>query len=206
MVDIRARQVGSAQVPPPERPSGVTLIALYEFATAAILLLMSCAILFFALPALMFTATTPAGVIRALVVLLLLLGCGLAFSGASAVIGWGLFKMWPWARVGAMVLAIPALLGFPIWTVAAVIVLIYLGSNEGRAAFAAAEAAARVGPPPSWPPASTPAYPAPTTGAPEVSQRQEEPPSAPTATASPSPAPSSSTIEETRRMTTEKGE
>src|SRR5690606_37312839 len=40
-----------------------------------------------------------------------------------------------WSRIAGMVLAIPALLGFPVWTVAAIAVLVYLASGEGRAAF-----------------------------------------------------------------------
>jgi len=133
------------------RPTGVTLIAVYEFVTAAVCLLATCVVLVFLTPAMLFTAGRPREAIGGLFFVLLLFGFFLAFAIGSAVVGWGLLlqERWSgsavvgwglllqerWSRVGAMVLAIPALLGFPVWTVAAIAVLVYLASGEGRAAF-----------------------------------------------------------------------
>lgn len=132
------------------RPTGVTLVAIYEFASAAFLLLGSCVVLFFAMPAVAFTTQPdrgPGGVIATLIVLLLTMGGTLVIGVASAVVGWGLLQLAPWARTGAIVLAIPALLGFPAWTVAAIIVIVYLVSDEARAAFGVASSS-------PWPPAA----------------------------------------------------
>ena len=40
-----------------------------------------------------------------------------------------------WARIGAILLAIPALVVFPIWTVLALLIIVYLVGEEGRALF-----------------------------------------------------------------------
>jgi hypothetical protein len=40
-----------------------------------------------------------------------------------------------WARVGAIVLAIIGLIGFPIWTVIGILILVYLLGDDGRAQF-----------------------------------------------------------------------
>lgn len=117
------------------RPTGVTLIAVYEFVTAAVFLLATCAVLVFLTPAMLFTANRPGEALGGLFFVLLLLGFFLAFAIGSAVVGWGLLLQEPWSRVGAMVLAIPALIAFPVWTVASIAVLVYLASGEGRAAF-----------------------------------------------------------------------
>jgi len=117
------------------RPTGVTLIAVYEFVTAAVCLLATCVVLVFLTPAMLFTADRPREAIGGLFFVLLLFGFFLAFAIGSAVVGWGLLLQERWSRVGAMVLAIPALLGFPVWTVAAIAVLVYLASGEVRAAF-----------------------------------------------------------------------
>ncbi|ACZ39708.1 hypothetical protein [Sphaerobacter thermophilus] len=117
------------------RPTGVTLIALYEFSTAAVCLLATCVVLVFLTPAMLFTASRPSEAVGGLFFVLLLFGFFLAFAIGSALVGWGLLLQERWSRIGAMVLAIPALLGFPVWTVAAIAVLVYLASGEGRAAF-----------------------------------------------------------------------
>lgn len=119
----------------PPRPTGVTLIAVYEFITALVLLLASCVILFFLAPALLFTATNQQEVWSSLVLALLLFGFCVALAIGSAVVGWGLLLQERWSRIGAMILAVPTLVGFPFWTVASIALVVYLMTAEGRAAF-----------------------------------------------------------------------
>lgn len=133
-----------------QRPSGVTLIAIYEFVTAAVLLICTCTVLVFAMPAAFFAVGTPRDIFSTLIVLGGSVAVLFAFGVASAVVGWGLLQMQPWARIGAIALAIPALFGFPLWTIAAIVILVYLASAEGRAAFGV-DAAAQPAPHPSAP-------------------------------------------------------
>lgn len=127
-----------------QRPDGVTLVAIYQFVTAVFLLLGSCIILAFGIPVIFLAPAPFANPSDGLVLLLLLclaMGALLAMGVASAVVGWGMLKQAPWARTGGILLGIPALLGFPVWTIAAVIVIVYLSSDEARAAFDVAPAA-----------------------------------------------------------------
>jgi hypothetical protein len=122
-----------------KRPEFVTLIAVYQFITAGILFLLSCLIPVALISAIVFYVDASEGVFggitiaTAIVALALLLG----FGFASVVVGWGLLRMREWARLGAIVLGAFALIGFPIWTIVAILVLVYMTSEEARRAFAA---------------------------------------------------------------------
>jgi hypothetical protein len=118
-----------------ERPESVTLIAIYQFVTGTILLLFSCLLAAAAFPAFLFTVGRAEDVL-----LVTVLGAGalsllITIGAASFAVGWGLLQMRRWARLGAIVLAVFALIGFPVWTIAAAFVLIYLIGPEGRTAF-----------------------------------------------------------------------
>jgi hypothetical protein len=118
-----------------ERPESVTLIAIYQFVTGTILLLFSCLLAAAAFPAFLFTVGRAEDVL-----LVTVLGAGalallITLGAASFAVGWGLLRMRRWARLGAIVLAVFALIGFPVWTIAAAFVLIYLIGPEGRTAF-----------------------------------------------------------------------
>jgi hypothetical protein len=148
------------------RPEFVTLIAIYQFVTAGILLLLSCLVLAFMLPAIVVFAPVAEGAFLALILAASALALLLGFGFASIIVGWGLIRMREWARLGALVLALFALIGFPIWTIAGVLILIYLTTEDARAAFArrnqrngastgddyfATQAAYKAGPPPPAP-------------------------------------------------------
>jgi hypothetical protein len=123
-----------------QRPEFVTLIAIYQFVTAGILLLMSCLIPAALFPFVVFNVDQTEGVFAGIVLGSIALALLLGFGFASIIVGWGLLRMREWARLGAIVLAAFALVGFPIWTIVAILVLVYMTSEEARFAFHPEEA------------------------------------------------------------------
>jgi hypothetical protein len=59
----------------------------------------------------------------------------LLFALAFLSVGIGLWRLWPWARWGAIGLAILLLPGFPIWTAIGVLIIWYLLQDEAKQAF-----------------------------------------------------------------------
>lgn len=129
--------------PPSRRPDGLTLVAIYELVSAVLLLVVFGLLTLYLILAL---RAEPTGAVSlALDVALALSLIGILFAIASAIVGFGLLGRCGWARTGGMLLAIPALLGLPIWTAFSVLVLIYLHGEEARAAVASDWAAVRQG-------------------------------------------------------------
>jgi len=118
-----------------KRADYVTLIAIYQFVSGALWLIGALAIVVFAALPIVLAVDDPVGLGVSLAVLcfgMIVLG---AFGIARLVVGFGLLRMQSWARWAAVVLAILGLGGFPIGTAVGVLILIYLLSDEGRAAF-----------------------------------------------------------------------
>jgi hypothetical protein len=117
------------------RPEFVTLIAVYQFVTAGILFLLSCLILTVLFPSIFLYIDVSEGVFAAMIVAAGAMALLIGFGVASLVVGWGLLRMREWGRLGAIVLAAFALIGFPVWTIVAILVLVHLTSNDAREAF-----------------------------------------------------------------------
>lgn len=116
------------------RPDGLTLVAIYELVSAVLLLLLFS---LFASYLVLALRAQPTGVVSvALDVALALALLGILFAVASAIVGWGLLRRRSWARTGGMLLAVPALLGLPVWTAFSILVLIYLHGDEAKRAVA----------------------------------------------------------------------
>ncbi|MEX2426136.1 MAG: hypothetical protein WD401_05155, partial [Thermomicrobiaceae bacterium] len=122
------------------RPEFVTLIAVYQLVTAGILFLLSCMIPAVLFPSIIFYVEASEGVFGAIAVATAALAFFIGFGVASVIVGWGLLRMREWARIGAIVLAAFALIGFPIWTIVGILVLVYMTSDDARNAFAGASA------------------------------------------------------------------
>jgi hypothetical protein len=111
------------------------VIAIYELVMCAVLLLIACVVL----PILL--VLTPIGAddwgefLARFFIVGLSLAATFGLGVASGIVGVGLLRRRQWARSGAIVLAIIGLVGFPIWTVIGVLILIYLFSDDGRAQF-----------------------------------------------------------------------
>lgn len=121
-----------------KRPDGVTILAIYHYVMAGIVALVSCALI--AVPFVVAAAVqndpnagpaVPIVAIVIAVVILILLAVAVAFG----VVGWGLWTLKPWARLGAIILAVLGLLNVPVGTIISVVTLWYLFQPEGRAAF-----------------------------------------------------------------------
>jgi hypothetical protein len=117
-----------------KRPDGITIISIYHFVVAGLFVLGACFMV--AVPFLVAAApdaqdAVPIVAIVTVVVLLVML----VFAAGYAVIGWGLWTLKHWARMGAIVLAGLSLLSVPIGTIIGVLILWYLFQPEARAAF-----------------------------------------------------------------------
>lgn len=116
-----------------KRPDAVTLIAIYHFAMSALLFLCVLALLMAMLP-IVINVEAPD-------VFWPLFGIGiglffcLLFALAFLVIGIGLWRLWAWARWGAIVLAVLFLPAFPTWTAIGALIIWYLLQDEAKQAF-----------------------------------------------------------------------
>ncbi len=127
-----------------QRPDALILIAIYEFVTAAMLLIVSCIVLPIALLITPFASNGFGQFIGRFLAIGASLTVVFGFAVASAIVGVGLLLLKEWARIGAILLAIPAIVFFPIWTVIAVLIIVYLAGEEGRALFLHSRRAALV--------------------------------------------------------------
>lgn len=121
-----------------KRPDGVTMISIYHFVVTGLCLLGICAML--AVPAIMAAVQEIDYEVReALPIVGVVMAVGIGFvvliGAAHAVVGWGLWQMRPWARIGAIVLAVLSLFNVPIGTAIGALILWYLFQPEGREAF-----------------------------------------------------------------------
>lgn len=127
-----------------QRPDPLILIAVYEFVMAAMFLIASCVVLPIALLITPFAANGFGQFVARFFFVALALTIVFGFGVASAVVGFGLLTLKEWARIGAMLLAIPVLVIFPIWTVIGILILVYLAGDEGRALFLHSRRASKV--------------------------------------------------------------
>ena len=120
-----------------KRPDGVNLIAIYHLVMSVPFFIGSCAIVVFAIAPVLMEAGGP-DVFWALFGI----GIGLFFCALFAIafllVAIGLWKLWPWARWAAIVLAVFMLPAFPIWTAIGVLIIWYLLQDEAKQAFGAA--------------------------------------------------------------------
>lgn len=61
-----------------------------------------------------------------------------ALAAAYLVVGWGVRRLKPWSRIGASVIAVPGLLGFPIGTLISAYILYLMLSKKGRTVYSPA--------------------------------------------------------------------
>ena len=118
-----------------KRPDGVTIIALWFFVLGGGAFFGSCTT---AIPmGLVSVSDMPTG---GRLLTQLVLGAGvtvaLAIGVACAAVGWGLWNLAPWARLGALGIALFHLPFFPVGTAIGIGTLWFLGTHdEARAAF-----------------------------------------------------------------------
>jgi hypothetical protein len=121
------------------RPDGVTLVAIWHFIMAALSAIGLCGMAIPIVAVWADSSTNPGDAMVATIALMLGVVAILVFAVAFVAVGWGLWQLASWARVGAIVLAILQLFGFPIGTVAGGLTLWYLLADpDAKAAFGVA--------------------------------------------------------------------
>ena len=134
----------TAPASPTSRPDGVTLTAVWFVVGAVFALLGVAAILIFAFPAVLRDTIgsdryfAVAGVSFGLLIIVV-------FGALDIAAAVGLFRLRPWGRMLAIVLAALGLLWFPIGTAVGVLIIWYLLNDEAKQAFGAAPPAAATG-------------------------------------------------------------
>jgi len=115
-----------------KRPDAVSLIAVYHFVMTIPFLIGSGALVLAVVPVLINVES------REVVWPLFGIGIGLFFCLLFALVfllvGIGLWRLWPWARWAAIVLAILLLPAFPIWTGIGALIIWYLLQGEAKQA------------------------------------------------------------------------
>ena len=115
------------------RNDAINLIAVYHFAMAVPFLVASVVLAILLVPAAM--AESPSAAIWSVFAVSIGLFLAVFFGLAFLIVGIGVWRLWPWARWGAIVLAVLVLPLFPVWTVIGFLVLFYLIQDSARRAF-----------------------------------------------------------------------
>jgi hypothetical protein len=119
-----------------KRTDGITLIAIWHYFVAALFVIGACfmvlvPIIVGLVPDTDAAMAWPIVAIVSVVVIVVLL----AFGAAFGAIGLGLWRLKPWARLGAMLTAGLSLLAVPLGTIVGGLTLWYLFQPEAREAF-----------------------------------------------------------------------
>ena len=119
-----------------KRTDGITIISIWHYFVAALFVIGACfmivvPIIVGLVPDADAAAAWPIVAIVSVVIIVVLL----AFAAAFGAIGWGLWTLKPWARLGAMVTAGLSLVAVPVGTLIGALILWYLLQPEARAAF-----------------------------------------------------------------------
>lgn len=127
----QASYEGGFEMKVDKRPDGVSFIAIYYVFFAVMNLIGSCAILIFALAPAMGNAGDIGAVFG--------IGIGFLFVSAGIILGLaaglGLLRLNNWARILAIVLAVPSLLAIPIGTIIGGLIIWYLLKPEVKEVF-----------------------------------------------------------------------
>ena len=123
-----------------KRPDRITIISVYHFVVAGLLLLGACAML--AVPFIVSIAArgdpdAEVAIPIVAIVMAIAIFFVLALAVAHGVVGWGLWALKPWARIGSIVLAALGLVNVPVGTIIGLLILWYLFQPEARTAFEA---------------------------------------------------------------------
>jgi hypothetical protein len=124
------------------RSDGLTVLSLYHFFAGVVSLMAMCGVL--TIPATMGiasiasaqndpSAATATGIIGFLGLICSCLFVPLAV--ANVAVGWGLWKLRPWAHTGALVLAVLGLFNFPVGTAIGALSIWYLLRDDVKAEF-----------------------------------------------------------------------
>ena len=117
-----------------KKPDGVIMIAVYYMLSALVFLIGSCAVLF-SLVTVVSVVYDPVGAAWAAFGIGVGLFFSLIFLIGSVMAAWGLLALKNWGRWAALVLAVPQLFGFPVFTIIGGLIIYYLVREDVVAAF-----------------------------------------------------------------------
>ncbi len=123
-----------------KRPEGVTLVSIYHYVEAGLCVLGACLVVLIPVITAVAVAaerTPDAGIAMTVTIIVAVVGVVLLLliAAANAAVGWGLWQMKPWGRMGAIILSCLRLLNIPVGTAIGGLTLWYLFRPEVRAAF-----------------------------------------------------------------------
>ncbi len=123
-----------------QRPDGLTIISIWHYLSGAFFLVLTAVIAFMTLAFGIGAMAEDLGMLIPMGIFGVIALAFMALSILNLVVGYGLWILKPWARTGAIALAIVSLPFMPIGTIAGALALWYLLRPEVSDAFAKASA------------------------------------------------------------------
>jgi hypothetical protein len=118
-----------------QRPDGLTIISIWFYLSGAFFLCITAVVAFMTIAFGIGAAFEEAGLLIPSAIFGVIALALMAMSLLNLVVGYGIWIQKPWARTGAIALAIVGLLFMPIGTIAGALILWYLLQPEIAAAF-----------------------------------------------------------------------
>ena len=118
-----------------QRPDGLTVISIWFYLSGAFFLIVTASVAFMALAFGVGAVAKDMGMLIPTAIFAIITLAFMALSILNLVVGYGLWIQKPWARIGAIALALVSLLFMPIGTLAGALILWYLLKPEITAGF-----------------------------------------------------------------------
>lgn len=124
-----------ADQPLKQRPDGLTIISIWFYLSGGFFLLVTAIVAFLTLAFGVGAVADDLGMLIPTTMFGIITLAFMAISILNLVVGYGLWILKPWARIGAIALAIVGLIFMPVGTIAGALTLWYLLKPEVAAAF-----------------------------------------------------------------------
>lgn len=124
-----------AEQPLKQRPDGLTIISIWFYLSGGFFLLVTAIVAFLTLAFGVGAVADDLGMLIPTTMFGIITLAFMAISILNLVVGYGLWILKPWARIGAIALAIVGLIFMPVGTIAGALTLWYLLKPEVAAAF-----------------------------------------------------------------------
>jgi hypothetical protein len=118
-----------------QRPDGLTIISIWFYISGAFFLIVTAIVAFMTLAFGIGAIADDMGMVIPSAIFGVITLAFMAISILNLVVGYGIWILKPWARIGAIALAIVSLLFMPIGTIAGAFILWYLLKPEVAASF-----------------------------------------------------------------------
>ena len=122
-------------IPTKQRPDGLTVLSIWFYLSGAFYLVVTALIVFLTLAFGFGALSEDMGMLIPTAAFGIVALAFMAISILNLVVGYGLWILKPWARIGAIALGIVGLIFMPVGTIAGALTLWYLLKPESAAAF-----------------------------------------------------------------------